>query len=248
MVAGALIIGGFAAAFACRAGSDRSFARGQTGLYRLDGFGQVRAGAVVGVAAVSPLAVSAERRTGTSEVVATGYELLIISGPAAACRAGVVEVRVAGSVLVVPAERPRAEDRSFAGGRVSAPFGLAVSAERLTAEDGSFAGTRVGLYWPDGVGLGKAGAVAGFEALIIGRLAAAVACHGRVVLARRFAAVARDRGLVNGLWWLIAALRGVAGVVGLVAVLRGLVEAVESGEPRPVVLRTIAVIEASAAR
>lgn len=87
--------------------------------------------------------------------------------------------------------------------------------------------------------------VTGYEALIISRLATAVARQGGAALARRFAAVARDGGLVSGLWWLIAALRGVAGVTGLVAVLRGLVEAVESGEPRQVVLRTIAVIEAA---
>ncbi|MCP2302358.1 hypothetical protein LV79_002034 [Actinokineospora globicatena] len=89
--------------------------------------------------------------------------------------------------------------------------------------------------------------VGGTDALIITRLAAAV---GAVVADRgpidlRFAVVARTSGLAAGLRWLIGALRVTGGVVGLVAVLRGLLEAVESGESRRTVLRVIAVIEAA---
>ncbi|SER41111.1 hypothetical protein [Actinokineospora terrae] len=85
------------------------------------------------------------------------------------------------------------------------------------------------------------------DALIITRLAAAigaaVADHGPIDL--RFALIARTAGLAAGLRWLITTLRGGTGVVGLIAVLRGLLEAVESGEPLRTVWRVVAVIEAA---
>ncbi|RLK61339.1 hypothetical protein [Actinokineospora cianjurensis] len=85
------------------------------------------------------------------------------------------------------------------------------------------------------------------DALIITRLAAAIgaAVADRGPIDLRFALIARTAGLPAGLRWLITTLRKGTGVVGLIAVLRGLLEAVESGEPLRTAWRVVAVIEAA---
>ncbi|WP_026422570.1 hypothetical protein [Actinokineospora inagensis] len=98
--------------------------------------------------------------------------------------------------------------------------------------------------------------VTGLEPLIIAKIAAVIkgaaiasAHHGALVsLAQHFVAVAHSSGIVAGLQWLIAALEGVGFVAGLVALLEGLLEAIETGEPRKVIVRAMEAIEAAAGR
>ncbi|PPK64869.1 hypothetical protein V5P93_006272 [Actinokineospora auranticolor] len=110
-----------------------------------------------------------------------------------------------------------------------------------------------------------AGRVPG-EAAVIARLAAAVggisAAAARAVgdppdwgwagtragdLSQGFTVVAEAAGLAVGLRWLISVLHPDPGVVGLVAVLRGLLGAVETGEPHRVILHAVAAVETAVA-
>ncbi|GLZ36575.1 hypothetical protein [Actinokineospora sp. NBRC 105648] len=65
------------------------------------------------------------------------------------------------------------------------------------------------------------------------------------VLAEHFVLVANATGLAAALRWLITGLRASTGVVGLLAVLEGLLDAVETGEPHAVILSSAAAVAAA---